>query len=191
MSIGPDAQPVDELAVQCRLRVAEALAARDGYGAYVATKGWVTHGGVARVPAPWLVHAAGALLQRQLRTAVHALDLGLQHWVQAAPDRSILLWARGSVIMRYLADPKTALADFSAAGPDAPRWLLDHLDGDLTQCQAAALISRKRKPSVAPAPAWRPRDTAVANSPPHGHRPGQEPELWAAVEPLLIGPDRP
>ena len=182
---------MEQWAADCRLRAGQALAAGDGHAAHGAAKAWVTHGGGSRLPAPWLVHAAGALLQRQPRGAVHALDLGLEHWVEAPPDRSVLLWARGSVVLRHLRDPKTALADFRAAAVDAPEWLRERLGADLAESGTAASVSRKRKPAVELAPVYLGSTAVVADSPGPSHRAGVEPELWAAVEPLLAGRERP
>jgi len=174
--------PADEY----RAKVRDALSAKDWQAVYAWTKGWVGQAGGAWLPEAWLAYAASGLLHGQPRVAVRSVDLGLGNWIEDQADRSILLWARGSVVMRYLDDPKTALADLENAAPSAPPWLAPHVIEDTAACRTAAAMSRKRKPSVQPAPSLgssRSAHDKVA-SPGH-HEPGARPALWDALLPFL------
>lgn len=166
---------------------AAGLTERDWRTTYDAAKGWVSRAGGAWIPEAWLVYAATGLFQGQPRIGVRSVDLGLSNWVCAGPDRSILLWARASIIWRHLADPKTAEPDFSAAAPDAPAWLRGQLERDREGCREASAVSRKRKQTVAEAPGY--ADQTVAHDtvapPVAGHEPGSEPMLWSLLMPVL------
>lgn len=166
---------------------AEGLAERDWRTTYDAAKGWVSRGGGAWIPECWLVHAASGVLHRQPRTGVHALDLALGNWVSAEPDRSILLWARASIVWHWLDDPKTAEADFTAAGTASPAWLQPRLEHDVEACREAAALSRKRKAAVASAPGYATEPLAHGTVAPREatHEPGVEPELWDLAVPIL------
>ena len=175
------------LARDYREWAAEGLTERDWRKSYDAAKGWVARAGGAWTPEAWLVYAASGVFHGQPRIAIRSLDLALGNWVDAAPDRSVLLWARASITWRYLADPKTAELDLSAAARHAPDWLRRQLEQDQEGCREAAAVSRKRKPSVASAPAY--ADERVAHDsvapPVAGHDPGSEPALWSLLLPIL------
>jgi hypothetical protein len=166
---------------------AAGLTERDWRTTYDAAKGWVSRAGGAWIPEAWLVYAASGLFHGPPRIGVRSVDLGLSNWVNAAPDRSILLWARASITWRYLADPKTAAPDFSAAAPDAPVWLRGQLRHDHEGCREAAAASRRRKPTVAEAPGYANQTLAhdTVAPPVAGHEPGSEPMLWSLLVPVL------
>ena len=114
------------------------------------------------------------------------MDLALGNWVAAQPDRSVLHWTRAALIAQHLQDPKTALADYEAARAECPPWLAETLEGDLSTCAAAAEKSRKRKPSVGPAPVYEPRHAHDTVSPAGPlHTPGSQPPLWPALIEVL------
>jgi hypothetical protein len=175
------------LACDYREWAANGLAERDWRTTYDAAKGWVSRAGGAWIPEAWLVYAASGLLHAQPRVGVRSVDLGLNNWVSAAPDRSILLWARALITWRYLKDPKTAASDLTSAAPDVPNWLRGRLERDQEACKEAAAISRKRKPSVADAPEYAEEpvahDTVAARV--AGHEIGSEPMLWSLLLPIL------
>jgi hypothetical protein len=164
-----------------------ALAADDWHRAYEWAKGWISSGGGAWIPDPWLVYVASSLLHGQPRTAVHSLDLALKHWIVEPPDRAILLWVRGDVIRRQLKDPKTAIADLAHAAENAPAWLRDTVETDRGACLNEAESSRKRKPSVAEAPDYKGPGTAADTvARPEGQRlAGARPAVWDALLPRL------
>lgn len=143
---------MDKLEADYRAEVGTALAQRDWYKAYLWAKGWIGRGGGAWILDPWFVYASSALMQRKPRQATHSLDLALKTWIDAPPDRAVLRWARGAVVQVWLDDPKTALPDLEAAALDAPSWLHADAMASLATCQRDATQSRKRKPSVPPAP---------------------------------------
>src|SRR5262249_7561537 len=126
----------------------------DWHRAYEAAKGWISGGGGARITDPWCVYIASALLHRQPRTAVHSADLALGNWIADSADRAVLLWLRGEVIRRFRNDPKPAQADLDVAQQPAPSWLHDEVAAAAAACRLQATSSRKRKPSVDPAPAY-------------------------------------
>lgn len=176
-----------------RLSAAETLRSRDWRATYGRAKEWVYLGG-AFVPETWLVYAASGIFHRQPRTAVHTLDMALGPWIEHAPDRAILLWARATVVRCHLDDPKTALLDYTVALPDAPDWLRPQVATDIEACTNAAARSRKRKPSVKPSPEyWRaPEDFYdLVNNRMPGHRPGSRPALWDLIVPVLSVPNGP
>jgi hypothetical protein len=175
------------LARDYRERAGEGLAERDWRTTYDAAKGWVTRAGGAWIPEAWLVYAASGVFHGQPRIGVRSIDMALDNWVDAAPDRSILLWARASITWRYLADPKTAELDFSGAAPHAPTWLRGTLEQDQQGCREAAAVSRRRKPAVAPAPGFAAQPVAhdTVAPPVAGHRPGSEPVLWSRLLSVL------
>jgi hypothetical protein len=160
-----------------------ALEAGDWYDGYSTAKWWIAAGGGAWIVDPWLVYAASALLQGQPRQATHSLDLALRVWIPQPANRAILHWVRGDVIRRRLSDPKTALADLAAAAEGAPEWLLERGVADRNACAIEASGSRKRKPSVGPAPDYRgPGTTGDTVARQVSFRPdGSEPLVWHAV----------
>ncbi len=79
------------LARDFREWAAEGLAGRDWRMTYDAAKGWVARAGGAWTPEAWLVYAASGVFHGQPRIGVRSIDLALGNWVNAAPDRSILL----------------------------------------------------------------------------------------------------
>lgn len=160
--------------------VAAALRGRDWYAAYMWSKSWTSHGG-ALSPDPWLGHALSSLVHGQSRGAIHALDIGLARWVEPAQDRAVLRFARGAVLMLRLDDPKTALADLEAACQDAPAWLAPVTAWLLSTCRESAADSRKRKPSVDPAPRLDPADHDILAEPPDSPLDGKRPHLWTML----------
>lgn len=181
-------QPAAQATAQdFRDAVSAALEGDDWHTAYLYAKGWVGSGGGAWSPDAWLAYAASAILHGQPRIAVHSLDLALGNWVTPAADRAVLRWARGALVLHALNDPKTAVLDLEAATGSAPDWLRDRLATDLATCREEAPRSRKRKPSVDPAPelAARPVAHDVVAAPDPLHEPGARPGLWEVVLPLL------
>lgn len=134
-----------------------------------------------------MVYAASGVFHGQPRSGVRSIDLALGNWVDAAPNHSILLWARASITWRYLADPKTAELDFSAAAPEAPDWLCGQLEQDQAGYREAAAVSRRRKPTVAAAPLYADQRVAHDSVAPAvaGYTPGSEPALWSLLLPVL------
>lgn len=165
-----------------RHEAVKALAAGDWYGAYSTAKGWISAGGGAFQLDPWLVYAASALIHGQPKTAVHSVDLGLQHWTADSEEQAVLRWVRGMIIWRRMNDPKSALPDLEVAAAEAPGWL-DSANGDLEACRAAAATSRKRTPSVKAAPPYRGPGTAaeIVARPPTSRQLGAMPGVWVAV----------
>ena len=163
--------------------VIDALEKRDWNDAYASAKWWIGAGGGAWIVDPWLVYAASALLHGQPRNATHSMDLALGVWIPQPANRAILRWVRGDVIRRRLNDPKTALADLAAAADDAPAWLIQRALEDRDACASEAFASRKRKPSVGPAPEYRgPGSTANSVARQVTVRSdGAQPHVWAAV----------
>jgi hypothetical protein len=109
---------------------------------------------------------------------VHSVDLALLTWIEAREDRAVLCWVRAAVIHRRLKDPKTAQADYTAAKEGAPSWLRERIDRDAAGCAEDAPTSRKRKPSVAPAPRFEPRDRGFVAGPTIRSAPGSVPTVW-------------
>ncbi len=114
-------------------------------------KGWITSGGAAHIE-PWLASVASGLMAEQPKRAAHAIDLALKHWISMPRDRAALLWIRGRVTWERLNDPKSALLDWESASGDVPSWVEEHPSKVLDECRSAAASSRKRTPSVKPAP---------------------------------------
>lgn len=164
-----------------------ALKAEDWHGAYKWAKGWIGGGGGAWIVDPWLVYAVSALMHGQPRTAVHSLDLGLRHWIDAPEDRALLHYVRGTLIRRRLSDPKTARACLEAAVAHAPAWLRADAEQELAACRAEAAASRKRKPSVQRSPDYVGPGTVAGKVPGRqGVRsPGAPPRVWEAVWDVL------
>ena len=160
-----------------------ALEARDWYDAYTVAKWWIGSGGGAWIVDPWLVYVGSALLHGQPRSATHSTDLALRVWIPERANRAILRWVRGDVIRRRLNDPKTALEDLAASADAARAWLADRALADRDACVVEAEVSRKRKPSVEPAPAYKgPGSTADTVVGPVSARPdGALPYVWDAV----------
>jgi hypothetical protein len=180
----------DRVADPWKGAAAAALLDQDWRGSYEAAKWWVSQGGGAWTPAAWLVYAASGVLHGQPRIAVRSVDLALGNWIEATPDRSILHWARAVIVLDHLSDPKTARADFDAASVETPTWLRSQLQQDDARARDAAPHSRRRKPSVDPAPAYEPSHAHDKVSPPHSrHVPGDKPALWHAVLPCLLTDD--
>lgn len=172
-----------------RAEAVAALKARDWYAAYQWAKGWIGGGGGAWILDPWLVYAASALLHRQPRNAVHSLDLALEHWIPDRVDRAVLLWARGTVVMRHLSDPKTATPDLVEAAEHAPDWLRAEAAESLDVSRIDAEKSRKRTSSVKPAPSFGGFGSVAETVPQRqsSRQPGIRPPVWDAVEPILSG----
>jgi len=160
--------------------VIDALEAQDWYEAYASAKWWIGAGGGAWIVDPWLVYVASSLLHGQPRQATHSTDLALKVWIPQPANRAILRWVRGDVIRRRLNDPKTALADVSAAAEAAPAWLIQRALVDRDACAVEADASRKKKPSVGPAPDYQgPGSTANTVARPVSTRPdGAQPYVW-------------
>jgi hypothetical protein len=168
---------------ECRAQALSALAQKDWYGAYQAAKTWISAGGGAFQLDPWLVYAASALIHRQPKNAVHSIDLALRHWIGDAAEQAVLRWVRGIIIWQPMNDPKSALADLEVAASGVPDWLADTAKADLARCAAAAVESRKRTPSVKPAPDYvGPGTAADTVARPHvPRRHGVQPPVWNAV----------
>ena len=175
----------------CRTAALEALAAGQPMVAHGWAKSWVSRGG-ARTIGPWLVYAAAALQLGQGRTAVHSADLGLQRWTEDFAQRAVLRYVRGEVIRRHMKDPKTAQADLDAAVEHVPDWLRPQAEQAAAECRDAAAVSRKRKPSVGPAPGFTGGHASLFNrevvdlDPPIEEAP---PLVWPAVERILHSDD--
>ena len=170
-----------------RREALECLAKGDWYGAYEGAKSWISIGGGAWILDPWLVYVASSLLHAQPRQAVHAIDIPLENWITDPMDRAILQWVRAAIIHRRLRDPKTALADYERASTGAPPWLHGQVMADLEACARDAERSRKRKPSVGPAPEYRGAYAHDIIAPPQEtrHSPGSVPAVWDALLPYL------
>ena len=173
--------------IEYQLRATTALASGDWHGAYLWAKGWIGRGGGAWIVDPWLVYAASALLHRQPRGAIRALDLALGHWIAEASDRAILLWVRGEIVRRRLQDPESAMADLDPAATDAPTWLARDAAASREAGAIEARARRKRKPTIEPAPSYQGPGTAAdtvarRESPRPG---GTRPSVWDSV---IAGP---
>ena len=164
-----------DFGAETRRLAIDACGRDDWRGVHDWTKAWISRGGGAWVIDAWLMYVASGLLHGQPRISVRSADLALGTWIESEQDRAVLLWVRGAVIHEKLNDPKTAVTDYGDALKHAPEWLLDRAQQDLARCSADAETSRKRKPSVAPAPVFAPgnRDfvAAAADVPPPGARP--------------------
>jgi hypothetical protein len=162
---------------ECEQRARQACDERDWHGIYLCAKSWIVSGGGGRQLDPWLLYVVSALMHGQPRTGVRSLDLALGNWISDPADRAVLLWTRAEVIHNWLRDPKTARADYHAALSSAPAWLRHDVEADLARCEAESGRSRKRKPSVAPAPDYvdKPRDfvTPVGRA-----TAGSRPAVW-------------
>jgi hypothetical protein len=163
-----------------RARALDALAAGDWHLAYQWAKGWISTGGERSIE-PWLVYVASSLQHGQPRTAIHSANLALEHWIQEPLPRAVMHYARGEVIRRRLNDPKTAQADLDEAARAAPDWLQSEALEAQAACRDEVATSRKRKPSVAPAPSFQgtpaaSTDRDLATKPP---------PVWDAFEKVL------
>lgn len=167
----------------------ESLDQNDWHGAYLWAKGWIGHGGAGLLD-PWLVYVASALIHRQPRNASHSVDLALGGWFPDAADRAVLHFVRSRIVWHLLRDPKTARADLAAARPEAPDWLRPVLEADEPAQAADALKSRKRKPSVAPAPVYSgvPENSSISGLGDRRLPPGSRPHLWDRVSLFLVAP---
>ena len=106
------------------------------------------------------------------------------HWIREPADRAVLLWARGTIVRGRLGDPKAALADLAATAAAACDWLSGPAAQDRDGCSAEADASRKRKPSVAAAPAYLGLGSAgdtVAGPTGEARVAGARPPVWEAV----------
>ena len=172
-----------ELAAEYRRIIVEALTNGDWREAARWAKGWIGSGGGARSVEPWLADVASSLLRGEGRTAVHSCDLALKHWLERPDQRAVMYYVRGEVVRRKLRDPKTAQADFDAATPAAPDWL--KVAEAQVACREEALVSRKRKPSVEPAPACAGNDIDVPATPTELTSLAAPPPVWAVVHQIL------
>jgi len=171
----------------CRDRALEVLSEGDWRGVHDWTKSWVGWGGGAWLPDAWLLYATSALLKREPRNAVHALDRGLKTWIRGPIDRALLTWCRGILVWTALSDPKNALADLSDSSLQLPAWLELDVAALLERCLEDASASRKRVPSVRPRPEL-PHPASVPDfvAPAVGSRgDGARPEVWLAVAPYF------
>jgi len=170
----------------------EALVAVRPMVAYDYGQAWISHGGV-RTLGPWLISVAHMLQVGQPRNAVHAADLPLKNWIGDDVRRAVLRYVRGEVIRRHLRDPKTAQADLEAAQERAPAWLRADVESAAALCREEAAVSRKRKPSVEPAPEY----VAAVNHPDWSKRVidldgpigAEAPFVWRVVKRVLVAPD--
>jgi hypothetical protein len=170
----------------------EALVAGRPMVAYDYAQAWISHGGV-RTIGPWLVSVAHMLQVGQPRNAVHAADLALKNWIGDDARRAVIRYVRGEVIRRHLRDPKTAQADLDDARERAPVWLRADAERAAAVCREEASVSRKRKPSVGPAP----DHVAAVNHPDWSKRvvdldgpvEAEAPFVWRDVKGILVAPD--
>ena len=173
--------PRKEFGLETKRRALDAYAVRDWLMIYDWTKSWITNGGGAWMVDAWLLYVISALLQGWPRSAVHSVDMALETWIGAPEDRAILHWVRAAVIHRRMNDPKTAIHDYEAASEAALEWLRDQLASDLVSCAADAERSRKRKPSVDPAPVFWVSpgiDRYTGGPPTESVEPGSIPSVW-------------
>ncbi|WP_022930436.1 hypothetical protein [Patulibacter americanus] len=179
-------------ATECRGRALEALAAGRPMVVYDHTQAWISAGG-ARTLAPWLVSAASALQLGQNKTAVHATDHALEHWIGDDGQRGVLCSVRGEVVRRHLKDPKTARVDLDVAARLVPQWLRADAERAASTCHREATASRKRKPSVGPAPGHAPIPSELpwATTVIDLDRPVSEapPSVWSDVHRVLVADD--
>jgi len=178
------AESVVEYAARLRTMAVEALESGEWHPAYLAAKSWISAGGGALLLDPWLIYVASGILHGQPRIAVHSVDLALKAWVQDPPNRAILRWIRGRLIVDWLRDPKTAIDDFTYAEENSPEWLREEAVMTRSACIEAATKSRKRKPSVEPAPEFTgPSSDREFVERPVGllPTPGAQPSLWELV----------
>ena len=173
---------------EARQLALSAYEAQDWHGIYLWTKSWITSGEGAWDIDAWLHYVVSALRQGQPRTAVRSVDLALRHWIEAPEDRAILHWVRAAVVHRSLKDPKTALADYAVAKQEAPSWLVKRVDEEALRCASDADTSRKRKPSVEPAPQFEPRDRSSVAPPSTKREPGAVPTVWPQLLESLTPP---
>jgi hypothetical protein len=142
---------VSKIAEDYRAKIRDALDAGDHRDAHDWAKGWIGNGGAQSVE-PWLVYVVGAIHEGQRKGATHPVDLALQFWIEDPRARAVLHYVRGEIVRHRASDPKTALADLEAAASDAPDWLREDASRAVEECAAEAEKSRKRKPTVDPAP---------------------------------------
>ena len=182
------ARPGDpRVAAEARDSALASIEKGDAHGVYTAAKWWISAGGGAWVLDPWLLYMVNGVMDGKPRNATHSADMALKTWTEDPADRAVLLWARGSVIMRQLRDPKTAIADLTCCMTAAPTWLRDRAEEDETLCRTLAASSKKSKPSVPPSPAFTPPGdrSFVATALP-GHVPGSLPSIWPQTLSVLL-----
>jgi hypothetical protein len=167
-----------DFGAETRRLALEAYESRDWYGIYAWTKSWITTGGGAWEVDSWLLYVVSALLHGQPKGAVHSADLALANWIEAPEDRAVLLWVRAYIVHHKLRDPKTALANYDAAAAHAPPWLRERVEGDRSTCIVDAQASRKRKPSVGPAPTFVATDRDFVAGPVSIPEAGSVPSVW-------------
>ncbi len=175
----------------CRTTAEQALKDGDWHEAYLWTKSWISRGGAGRVE-PWLLYVASALQQGWPKTAVHSCDLGLSTWIDDGPSRAVLNFVRGEVIRRHLNDPKTAAADLEVAATACPVWLASDLEHARTACTAGVVKSRKRKPTVGPAPTFNSKTDRSFTSetlPASYDITAEPPPTWPTVRSILQSQD--
>jgi hypothetical protein len=173
--------PPQKFGIETKRRAMEAYAVRDWQMIYDWTKSWMMSGGGVWMVDAWLLYVISSLLQGWPRSAVHSVDMALGTWIEAPEDRAILHWVRAAVIHRRMNDPKTAIHDYEAASAASPGWLREQLASDLASCAADAERSRKRKPSVDPAPEfWMSPgiDRDKSGPPTESVEPGSIPSVW-------------
>jgi len=185
--VAPDQNEIDK---EYRSSIRAHLERDDWHGAYEWAKGWISGGGGATLLDPWLAYVASALLQGQPRTATHSIDLALRSWIPRRADRSVLHWTRSRIIRFRLNDPKTACTDLERATQSTPSWLRAEVRRDIEDCAAESALSRKRKPSVTPAPDFQAEEAAhmlavVSNRLGDLPEAGSQPGLWVVVHPYL------
>jgi hypothetical protein len=179
---------VEAFGRECRINALDGVARVEWRPVYQWTKSWITMGGGAWLPDTWMLYAVSALLQRQPKSAVHSLDLGLRHWMSGQQDQAILAFCRGQVISLVMNDPKAAVADLEFGAERAPSWLRNAATDALGAARAATLNSRKRVPSVRPRPDHSPQGQLHATvAPPVGDRmDGEEPAVWERVRQFFL-----
>jgi hypothetical protein len=170
MTFDPSKVPGGDVAkfgAECRAKALDGVTASDWRPIYDWTKSWIGWGGGAWLPDTWILYAVSALLQGKPRIGVHALDLGINTWIDGDRDRSVLTFCRGAIVLQVLVDPKCAEPDLEAAAATVPEWLVAGATERLTECRERTPKSRKRVPSVKPRPdhappEWRAETVAPA-----------------------------
>jgi hypothetical protein len=158
----------------------------DGLGAHRWVKGWIGAGGGPHID-PWLADVACDLLRERPRNAVLAIDLAIGTWLPGVWDRAAMLYVRGVIVFRHLDDPKTALLDLDPIRETLPGWLEPLTISEITACEDAAPLSRKRKAAVANARPYLPPLQAVATGDhAHEHRADGDPPDYE-LRALLTG----
>lgn len=191
MTFDPARVPGGDVAAwgaECREKALDGVRAGDWRSIYDWTKSWITSGGGAWLPDTWLLYAVSALIQGKPRIGIHSLDLGLRTWLAGPSDRAALTWCRGVIVMRELADPKTALLDLDDIAAFLPAWTSPFACPCIERCRDAAAASRKQVRAVGPRPDFegsRTYEHTVASKV-DDRRDGERPEVWPTIEQFFL-----